>query len=481
MAHINLDTEQTMETDVKNKLQQVVWCCGDLRTGAISIGVTCIVSSILLSLYFIESELQDRFSMNIIVVCLLTLFLIVSDVGLVYGATKHYKWLTMPWMGLHLALVIFLVFYMAINYQSMDGTSGAAPIKSVIIASILTLMYFYAVVVLYYRELKEKEEQEKINNKDNLAKVLKHNETDVKHEQQCLINLEELNNATNTTTNADQVAVTIDNPDETRLSSNNPFRADDTFTQLANRTQPEKTGDKKLLVIPPNNHYNISTLDDSGEFAVPTSATSTDVNKSFKFPLPGEISDMVNRLGNQSLPTPVEVISIKDKETLESQNEGINSNLNISGDHSRNPFLNDESLTETKDEECLLKLSKVKNNENTNSVGNIVGINEENSDAGHPLLPAKSEPQMLLKLNTKHSVGRKKSDNVVNMDLVDSSFTPYKKKSVSNGHILHENGDIPEEDLPKMKIFLPKQNDDSSDDGDSSLSSDNEDISTTNV
>ena len=126
MAHINLDTEQTMEADVKNKLQQVVWCCGDLRTGAISIGVTCIVSSILLSLYFIESELQDRFSINIIVVCLLTLFLIVSDVGLVYGATKHYKWLTMPWMGLHLALVIFLVFHMAINYQSMKGTNGAA-------------------------------------------------------------------------------------------------------------------------------------------------------------------------------------------------------------------------------------------------------------------------------------------------------------------------------------------------------------------
>ena len=60
-------------------------------------------------------------------------------------------------------MVIFLVFYMAINYQSMDGTSGAAPIKSVIIASILTLMYFYAVVVLYYRELKEKEEQEKVS------------------------------------------------------------------------------------------------------------------------------------------------------------------------------------------------------------------------------------------------------------------------------------------------------------------------------
>ena len=165
MAHINLETEQTLDADIKSKIQQVVWCCGDLKTGAISIGVTCIVSSILLSLYYIESELQDRFSMNIVVVCLLTLFLIVSDVGLVYGATKNYKWLIMPWMGLHLALVIFLVFHMAINYQSMNGTkNGAAPIKSVIIASILALMYFFTVVVLFYRELKEKEEQEKVSN-----------------------------------------------------------------------------------------------------------------------------------------------------------------------------------------------------------------------------------------------------------------------------------------------------------------------------
>ena len=164
MAHINLETEQTMDADIKSKIQQVVWCCGDLKTGAISIGVTCIVSSILLSLYYIESELQDTFSMNIVVVCLLTLFLIVSDVGLVYGATKNYKWLIMPWMGLHLALVIFLVFHMAIKYQSMHGKNGAAPIKSVIIASILALMYFFTVVVLFYRELKEKEEQEKVSN-----------------------------------------------------------------------------------------------------------------------------------------------------------------------------------------------------------------------------------------------------------------------------------------------------------------------------
>ena len=163
MAHINLETKQTMDADIKSKIQQVVWCCGDLRTGAISIGVTCIVSSILLSLYFIESELQEKFSIHIVVVCLLTLFLIVSDIMLVYGSTKRYKWLIMPWMGLHLGLIIFLAIYMAIKYHSMNGSSeGVAPIKSVIVASILVLMYFFTVVVFFYKELKEKEEQEEV-------------------------------------------------------------------------------------------------------------------------------------------------------------------------------------------------------------------------------------------------------------------------------------------------------------------------------
>ena len=69
------------------------------------------------------------------------------------------------------------------------------------------------------------------------------------------------------------------------------------------------------------------------------------------------------------------------------------------------------------------------------------------------------------------------------MDLVDSSFTPYKKKSVSNGHIIQQNGEgTVEEALPKMKIFLPKQNDDEdTDDGDSSLSSENENTHLSNV
>lgn len=284
--------------------------------------------------------------------------------------------------------------------------------------------------------------------------------------------------------NNDQVAVSID-ANDSQLSSNNPFRgtADDTFTQLANRSNPDKKPtDATLIVIPPNNHHIITTLDDSGEFAVPTSATSQDVNKSFKFPLTGEFSEMVNRLDNQPLPTPVEVISIEDQELSKSDDIEINKNHNVSGDHSLNPFLNDKSFTESNDEDLLSCTNGEATKENTKSFGNLGGIGDDEKEALNPLLPARSEPQMLKQLMSKqqHPPSKKKLDDVVNMDLVDSSFTPYKKKSNSNGHLLQENGVLVEEDLPKMKIFLPKQNDDS-DDEDSSLSSENEDLHTSNV
>ena len=159
MAHINLESQKTKEEEVESKMQQAVWSCGDLRTGAISIGSTCIVSSILLTLYFVESDIhRQSFSMNIIVVCLINLFLVVSDCGLIYGATKLYKWLVVPWLFLHMALVLFLIGYLAAKFDKLDGTNGA-PIKTVLVASILILTYFYVVVSLFYKQLKEKDEE----------------------------------------------------------------------------------------------------------------------------------------------------------------------------------------------------------------------------------------------------------------------------------------------------------------------------------
>ena len=272
-----------------------------------------------------------------------------------------------------------------------------------------------------------------------------------------------------------------------QLNNTNPFTADDTFTQLASRTPVDKTTNRKLYVIPPNNHQTMTTtLDDSGEFAVPTSANSEDIQKSFNFPpttgefLPG----IIKGLDNQPLPTPVEVISIKDEDFSQTdmKKDGIKENLNISGDPSLNPFLN-ESLKDSKDEVALLISNEEEVKSATQSFGNLNGIKEDEREGRYPLIPAKSEPHMLSKSISKgHQPCKQKKDEVVNMDLVDSSFTPYKKKSVSNGDILQKNGDIAEEEsLPKMKIFLPKTNDDDSDEGGSSLSSEDDDQQTTNV
>ena len=244
-----------------------------------------------------------------------------------------------------------------------------------------------------------------ISAEDKIATASKHNDIQTRNEQQCLINLEELNG---TNPNNDQ-AVSID-IDASQLSSNNPFKADDTFTQLANRTQTDKTTkNTKLYVIPPSNHHTISTLDDSGEFAVPTSANSEDINKSFKFPLTGEFTKMVNCLDNPPLPTPVEVISINNKDFSHSDTDGINENQNISGDHSLNPFLFDDSLTDSpnKKDDVLLQFSNGQaSNSNTKSFGNLGGIKEEEKEVGYPLLPAKSEPQMLKQLIFKQQKPR---------------------------------------------------------------------------
>ena len=320
--------------------------------------------------------------------------------------------------------------------------------------------------------------------KDGLATILKHNGTEARNEQQCLINLEELNG---TNPNNDQVAIEIDG-NESQLSSNNPFRADDTFTQLATREQSKKPTENKLLVIPPSNHH--STLDDSGEFAVPASANSEDINKSFKFPLTGEFSKVGNDdIVDPTLPTPVEVISIteNDKDLSKSISaEVVDPALNISGDHSLNPFLNKEDgIKESGNSDVNTPLNNFNVNHSKQSAQssvNLGAIHSHDNETLNPLLPARSEPQ-IPKQSMANQIPKKKIDNIVNMDLVDSSFTPYKKKSVSNGHIIQQNGEgTVEEALPKMKIFLPKQNDDEdTDDGDSSLSSENENTHLSNV
>jgi len=96
-----------------------IWCCGDLRTATISIGVTNIVSlvrneicqieielliylilflQILLTSYKVGTTLsKESFNLNILVIPLLVVITVFINIALVYGATKRFKWIYIPW------------------------------------------------------------------------------------------------------------------------------------------------------------------------------------------------------------------------------------------------------------------------------------------------------------------------------------------------------------------------------------------------
>ena len=181
---------------------------------------------------------------------------------------------------------------------------------------------------------------------------------------------------------------------------------------------------------------------------------------------------MVNNLDEKPLPTPVEVIAINSK-----------SSSNLSGsipegpqrNQSLNPFLTGEltnplELSAVESAVAIGQTTKV----SSNSFGKLCGIHNEENEVGRPLLAANSENELLKRSTYKDDPScKKKKDDIVNMDLVDTTFSPYKKKSGSTGHLLNENGQEVDEDLPKIKISLPKKVDDS-DDGESSVSSDGE-------
>ena len=148
---------ETNPTPFLVKLEAEIWRCGDLGTGAIAIGLTTFVSSILLPVYYVEMELRDRsFSFEIVVVLLVALFLVIADCALILGATKRYTWLLVPWIALHLLVEVSLVFYLAFKYSVLDGH------RVVIVISFFVMLYFIAVVGLFYLQLK-RQEKEKVS------------------------------------------------------------------------------------------------------------------------------------------------------------------------------------------------------------------------------------------------------------------------------------------------------------------------------
>ena len=216
----------------------------------------------------------------------------------------------------------------------------------------------------------------------------KSSETQPKNEQQCLLDLGEELNETAANPNNDQVDSTRDAVPQG--SSTNPFIADDTFTQLANRP----TTNNGML---PTHHHHFTTLDDSGEFAVPaSSANSEDVNKSFQFPLTGAFAEMVNNLKDKPLPEPVEVITL--------QNQSSSGSIEMLEKNKLNPFLDHNHQSNPGSIDLNIGGAGAQANASTASATNIFsnGVADrgeaEDKECSQPLIPSTSEPKILNQL-----------------------------------------------------------------------------------
>ena len=88
---------------------------------------------------------------------ILILIQIFVNTGLIYGATKRYQWLFIPWMLIYLPAILALLIFCSIQFAVLEGQQLSA-ILLVIVSS-----YFYAIVVSSYIELKLQNKILKVN------------------------------------------------------------------------------------------------------------------------------------------------------------------------------------------------------------------------------------------------------------------------------------------------------------------------------
>lgn len=295
---------------------------------------------------------------------------------------------------------------------------------------------------------------------------------------------------------------------EVDTGKRNPFRdnEDDTFTQLANRTPlvastPSGKGSAiskaRLRPMTVNTSWGGGPLDDSGEFALPASAAS---DKAFRF---DDVDGFPNLGREAKLPTPDEVICLRngfskdgppsqpeegpggaaaevDQELVDDVDDAKDATpppttLSFIGSTLR-PYQESEngdggsgsagvsrtSLSDVKAASSAIATARPKTGNRgaiSQSVTSLTGRGGHQASGDGSGSDAAAHP----------AAGKAKNNPFfINMDLVDSSFTPYKKKSKSNGHIILPG---PE---PKLKIFLPRNDKDDDDDDDDSVSSEGE-------
>ena len=168
----------TMESTKTSKSH--LWPCGSLQTAAITASVAEMVAIILVTVHYLETTLSSQlFSIHLVALSLVSFFLIFSNILMLYGSVKQMHGLLVPWMILHVAAILGTLVFCSMKFHSLVGY------RSLLILGILIQAYFFALVFLYYQELKVSTNTRAAQDDLNVA-----TEAEGKTPNECLIDLE---------------------------------------------------------------------------------------------------------------------------------------------------------------------------------------------------------------------------------------------------------------------------------------------------
>ena len=160
--------------------KSILWPCGSLQSAAITASVAEMVAIVLVTFSYLEKTLSAHpFTIDLVAITLVSFFLMSSNLLMLYGSVKKMTLCLWPWMVLHLAAVVGALVFCSIKFHSLVGY------RSLLILGILFQVYFFALVFLYYQELKVLSEG-KAQDDLNMATT----EAEGKAPNECLIDLE---------------------------------------------------------------------------------------------------------------------------------------------------------------------------------------------------------------------------------------------------------------------------------------------------
>ena len=99
----------------------LLWCCGNLQSGAVTVGVADLIIIFLLLGQYLESIWTQPFGLELVAFVLVMLFLFASSCLMLHGVLKKQRLLLLPWMVLHLGATVGALIYCGVEFDNLQN------------------------------------------------------------------------------------------------------------------------------------------------------------------------------------------------------------------------------------------------------------------------------------------------------------------------------------------------------------------------